>query len=70
MTTWQAQRLTIDRQSGPVSVVSSLGTFTGLTSGVRFDARQRRQCLRLWRDGHRLDVPVSTIERIEPLAAP
>ena len=69
MTTWQVQRLTIHRQSGPVSVVSSLGTFTGLTSGVRFDARQRRQCLRLWRMGHRLDVPVSTIERIEPLAA-
>lgn len=65
MTTWQAQRFAIENQTDVIGVVSSLGKFSGLAGGVRFDPSQVRQCLRIVESpGVFRDIPVQEIKEL------
>jgi hypothetical protein len=64
MTTWQAERFALEHQTDVIRVVSSLGDFSGLSAGVRFDPGQRRLCLRLLRGRQRCSIPVASISEL------
>jgi hypothetical protein len=65
MTTWQAERFAMEHQTDVIRVVSSLGDFSGVSGGIRFDPDQRRLCLRLReRRGEKHSIPVASISEL------
>ena len=65
MTTQQVESFSRTHLTCVVRVTSTLGDFSGRVGGVRFDAKQRRQCLRIL-EGPRVArmVPVHTIQAL------
>lgn len=62
MTSQQVESFSLTHQTSVVVVVSTLGDFRGRLAGVRFDRRQRHQCLRLSEDAHvARSIPVQSI---------